>query len=778
MAETTDLSKEEKFTFQRMGGINQVLMHTDYDWRNLDKLDPKLWMAMSCPVAGLEFSHATLELLDADHDGRIRAQEVREAASWICERLVHPSILADSPTEIKLTDLRDDTDAGKGLISAFRIALEQCGKEQGSSLTDAEIAAVLEKASGYAFNGDGVITMESATQAAAANAALKAVPAFVKHGFAIVGAVKDASGLPGMDQKLADQLISRAKAVVDWRKKVSAVDLPLGEQTGEAWTLLQRLEPKLEDYFNRCQLAAYAPDAADDFAETALVRQIASTETNPAAAAIDHETLLSLPLAKIDSSCELDLRQGLNPAWAPDMEKFTQLLAPLLGSSAKLSLASWRAIWQKFAPFAAVLDAKPSYAAAPADATVLQLADLPPLAAAPACDALGRAWLASNPDEALFSLPDAELASIAGEKSAFSEVVQQDLAAPALASFQDLNKLALYCANLYTFLMNFLSFMDFYNPDKKAIFQTGTLYLNSCGCMLSVPVENIETHAVLAAPSHLCLIYCECSRTEDDGSLRNMTIASALTQGSLADLLDGRHGLFIDNDGLEWDTRIARIVHNPVSLREAVWSPYVRLANMASQQIQKFVSKKEEDASQKLTESATAVAQGAKPEKPAFDFAKGAGIFAALGVALSAVSAAFAYIANSLASLGWLWPLAIVLVLICISGPSVILAWLKLRKRSLGPLLDASGWAVNKGAPINLAMGTFLTSVGKLPPNASLDPHDPYSLPGKALARKWKTRFWLAVFLLILIAIGCFWLWCKFLGEPLWFFQLRAMLGI
>lgn len=56
------------------------------------------------------------------------------------------------------------------------------------------------------------------------------------------------------------------------------------------------------------------------------------------------------------------------------------------------------------------------------------------------------------------------------------------------------------------------------------------------------------------------------------------------------------------------------------------------------------------------------------------------------------LSAAFAYIANSLISLGWWWPMALVVLFICISGPSVILAWFKLRRRSLGPLLDASGW--------------------------------------------------------------------------------------
>ncbi len=71
-----------------------------------------------------------------------------------------------------------------------------------------------------------------------------------------------------------------------------------------------------------------------------------------------------------------------------------------------------------------------------------------------------------------------------------------------------------------------------------------------------------------------------------------------------------------------------------------------------------------------------------------------------------------------------------------------------------------------------------LTSVGKLPPNASCDPRDPYSLPGKMLRRKWKIRFWVTVFLLILACIGAFALYWYIFGEPVWVFDLRAKLGI
>ena len=312
--------------------------------------------------------------------------------------------------------------------------------------------------------------------------------------------------------------------------------------------------------------------------------------------------------------------------------------------------------------------------------------------------------------------------------------------------------------------------MDFYEPEKKAIFQAGTLYLDSRACGLCVPVGDLETHVRLAAQSHLCLIYCQCQRTEKDGSTATGTIAAALTVGDLVSLIDGRHGLFVDNDGKEWDTKIIRVVHNPISLREAAWAPYIRISNLISEQAQKFLASKEEavgKATGNAVATLTAPPKAGETKQP-FDFARGAGIFAAVSVAISVLSAAFAYIANSLASLGWWWPLALVGIIICISGPSVLIAWFKLRRRSLGPLLDASGWAVNQGAPINLVMGQSLTSIGKMPPNAVRDLDDPYSLPARLRKRQSKMKFWFWFILILALIIGGFVLYCNWLGIPEW----------
>ena len=85
-------------------------------------------------------------------------------------------------------------------------------------------------------------------------------------------------------------------------------------------------------------------------------------------------------------------------------------------------------------------------------------------------------------------------------------------------------------------------------------------------------------------------------------------------------------------------------------------------------------------------------------------------------------------------------------VVLLISGPSMLLAWLKLRNRNLGPLLDANGWAVNTRARINIPFGAALTGLATLPAGARRSLSDPYA----EKQTPWGT--WM--FLLIVVAIA------------------------
>ena len=99
-----------------------------------------------------------------------------------------------------------------------------------------------------------------------------------------------------------------------------------------------------------------------------------------------------------------------------------------------------------------------------------------------------------------------------------------------------------------------------------------------------------------------------------------------------------------------------------------------------------------------------------------------------IGLAMGALGTALAVVATGFLGLTPLQKaLAVIGALLVISGPSMLLAYMKLRQRNLGPLLEANGWAVNARVRINLPFGRSLTGVAALPPGAQRSLVDPYA---------------------------------------------------
>jgi hypothetical protein len=303
------------------------------------------------------------------------------------------------------------------------------------------------------------------------------------------------------------------------------------------------------------------------------------------------------------------------------------------------------------------------------------------------------------------------------------------------AGVRDLEKLACYCRDLLALANNFVAFKDFYARQGPATFQLGTLYIDGRACDLCVAVNDPAKHAALAALSGVYLIYLDCQR----GASR-MTVAAAMTAGDVSQLRVGRNGVFYDRKGQDWNATITKIVDSPISLRQAFWSPYQRIARAVSEQLQKVAASKAKAADDQLTlvaQSSTHKVLGAALDAkvpaaapPPFDVGKFAGIFAAIGLALGALGSALVATMTGLFALRW-WqiPLVVLGLLLLISLPSMVVAWFKLRARNLGPLLDANGWAVNARARINIPFGTSLTQLARLPANAERAIQDPYAEP-------------------------------------------------
>lgn len=157
--------------FFRAGGFDQVRIETAQDLLNLKALDHKLWVALSCPVKGVEFDARTLELVDADGDGHIRAPELLAAIAWAEERLSDPDALAEGLRGVPLGAIRED-----GAGAALRAVAGELAVEGMVSVEAASAAqALYADRAKAAWEASGVAAQPLGGATEAASAAVAAV---------------------------------------------------------------------------------------------------------------------------------------------------------------------------------------------------------------------------------------------------------------------------------------------------------------------------------------------------------------------------------------------------------------------------------------------------------------------------------------------------------------------------------------------------------------------------------------------------------------------------
>lgn len=684
-------SSTHPWRFFRAGGFDQVRLETGDDYAHLPQLDQKLWVALSCPTNGLELDPLTLQLLDRTHDGHIRAPDLIEAIEWLKLRLKTLEPLTCPDQAFPLEALRDDSDEGQRLFAAMQHILQQLNRQDVGTISLHDISDLSTRMAAMPFNGDGVLPPQSAQTPE--QAAL--IRLIITHS----GSTTDRSGETGITRQHASEFFSRLDHWHQWQHAPDTQPdlLPLGEQTATAYAVLSAVQDKIDDYFARCRLSAFDPRATahlkgSDEQLAALSQHLLHQEDSEMA---------QLPLAEITANPVLALHGTFNPAWHQRITQWVmQVVSPLFGPLDQFSQADWESLKSRFQPYATWQSQQPSPA------------------------------LPEELVEQLDSLVAPQL------RAALDELFSRDEAlAPEFAALDDVDRLLHYVRDLPTLAHNFVSFSDFYGGKQRAIFQAGTLYLDSRSCDLCLRISSTDKHAPLASMAGIYLAYCDCVRGDE-----KITIAAAFTAGDSDQLSVGRNGVFYDRQGRDWTATITRLVDHPISLRQAFWMPYKKGVRLIGEQLQKIAASKAKQVDEELSKQATTLAsktvtpptptpasKAATPGTP-FDVARFAGIFAAIGLAVGALGTAVASVITAFLALKlWQMPLAILGLLLMVSGPSVALAWFKLHNRNLGPLLDANGWAVNTRARINIPFGSALTQEATLPAGAERSLLDPYA---------------------------------------------------
>ncbi|MBP5548345.1 MAG: hypothetical protein J6X58_05620 [Bacteroidales bacterium] len=576
-----------------------------------------------------------------------------------------------------------------------------------------EVVAASKWLTGAIKNRDKILAGEDAIALAELNEA-------DENGAAILASARRLLAAKG-DNKEGISLADIATVKASFEEKVKAKDdataassdgRPYGDNTDDAIAAVNALREKVADFFMRCKLIAFDNDCTD--AVYVSVEKIqAISELNLAACA---DQIAAYPLARPNKEQRLSLVSGINPAWQSTFDKVkAAALSVEYPGTETINEAQWNAVVAKL---------------------------------------------------------DAYVSGLADDKTAKVENFDKEMAEED-ADIKLVTKFLLFYRDFYKLLKNYVVFSDFYTRDKSklAVFQCGQLFIDQRCCDLCIRVSDMSKHADMAGLSGMFLIYCHCT-SKVKGT--EMDIVAALTDGDVDDLRVGKNALFYDRSGQDWDATITKIVDNPISVRQAFLSPYKKLGKFISDKITKNAADKEAKQMEDLTAKADVAtdkiaakpADGAPAEPAAaekkmpFDIAKFAGIFAAIGLALGALGAALGMLGGFLFAKWYNAVLLIALIVIVISGPSMFLAWLKLRKRNLGPVLNANGWAINAQVRVNTRFGATLTSLAKYPMVTMPDPYADKKIPA------WKK--WL-VAIVVLGGIFCalyFTNTLKYVGLP------------
>ena len=704
-------NQKYKWEFENIGGTSRVRISKGEDIAHLAELDTKMWTVLSCPVKGLEIDEKSLAYMDWDADGKIRVNDIICISKWITLVLKNSDVILEGQDSIDIEQINTEVPEGVKLYNSAKQILQNLNKEEKTiSLAEtADIAAIFAKTR---FNGDGVIT-EASSDDEQEKAAITAA-------IAATGGTLDRSGAQGVNAEQIEAFYADLAAYEAWNGV--AVAPPFAEKTDEAIENYNALDAKIKDFFMRSKLASFSPDsvAALDV-QTARIEAISGENLQ-----CKQDEIAQYPIARITGKSEIDLTAPINPAWA---DKFNALMAIVISpDKTTLTESDWAEIGAQFASYTAWKNGK-------AGASVESLG----------LDSI-KALLEQNKKEALL------------------ELVAQDAALKEEAeNIEMVDKFLHILKDFYRLLRNFITFYDFYDKDKKvkAIFQSGTLIIDQRACNFCMKVSDMAKHSASATTSGMFLVYCDCTTK---GGTEKQQIVAAITVGEIGNLIVGKNALYYDNAGVEWDAVITKVVDNPISVSQAFWSPYRRMATTIENLINKSAAEKDAKMMSQATEKINAMptslpatpapaaegdaAKAATPTPP-FDIAKFAGIFAAIGMALGMIGTALTALAKGIFALTW-WQLLLsfAALLLIISGPAMVMAWMKLRRRNIAPLLNANGWAINANSKISIPFGATLTDIAKYP---KLRLKDPYSKPGMATWQKWLTAI---IFLAIIGAVA------------------------
>lgn len=652
-----------KIIFRNYGGSYQISIEKGEDLENIFKLDEAHWAATSVPIEILNCDKKFLEYLDTDRNKRIRTDEVKEGVSYILSLVKDPSII-DGNDELLLSDINTETEKGKLIKQTAEIILKNIGIEDKEKINLSYVRDLQNIMSKAGSNGDGVITPESAEK--------KDVSEVIKVIMQTIGTKMDASGQPGVDKEIVSTFFLQCQEYIEWAKQGEIPEgkdkteiMIFGNETPALYNILTRIREKIDQFFILSSLLKF-----DEKTEQLIkLNEEITGQIDIENKEILVEKLKKMPVAPLNKEMVLYLDKDINILFKKDVEEFKEkLFNKIYPDTDKLTQQQWEEIKNMFLNY--------------------------------------KLWFESKKGKKVEAIGKENILKYlsAGYREEIEKIIEKDIqVAPFIQSIKDLEKLILYKKYIIEFLNNFVSFSNVYNPEIISFYEAGVLVIDGRKINMNILVKDINKHKKIASMSNSFIMYLNITGKENNQI--QFQIAAPVTSGDSGRIRISKKGIFIDRNGNEWDAEVIDIVKNPVGLLEAVKAPFIKIGDNIKVQIEKITAAKQKKAEQALVSPSSA------------SFARD--LMVGGGVAVAAIGSSFAYITKVLSQIKIthiLMTIGIIGALILI--PSLIIGLLKLSRRDLSILFEASGCAINVKMRLGTKLGRILTYIPDFPENS------------------------------------------------------------
>lgn len=709
---------------RKIAGSQQLVVENATGLSTVLSLDPALWAVMGMPTDAVIFDDDFMNFIDSDHNKRIRPAELKAAIAWLLDTLRDYSGIDQHSDVLHLSALNPNSTDARDIASAITLMLNNLGKggETQISLTDIQNrnSMLLDSM----CNGDGVIPFEQFTEPALAD-----YVSAVKQFFDPSAVSMDATGHAGINRSMLEQFQPVLVHYMTWQQEGLRPDVtPFGPQSAKLYASYHAISSKLDDFFRFCGLMGASGTGAFASAQASL---------NVFDRNAMNSFLENAPISSPVSECILKTSQWINPLWESTLKDLMKIgfEVGLLAEPDTMSLNDWASIRKICSAYEQWLNRKPT--------SVFD--GMTP-------DALER-FQHNSCYESILKMIDEDLRA------------QREISA-----YDSLRKLVLYQKYMLDFVNNFVSLEKLFDPEVPSLIQPGKLILDSRHFSLVSKVPNLQQHKKIIERSDICVVYADLTSGQIEKQSK-MTIAAAITGGTMRNLFIGKSGVFIDNRGAEWDARIIDMIQQPVSLKEALQSPFYRFGEFVGRQVDRFLSSRSKEVESSLSaDKVMQTQQKTDPKNPPVNTPM---MLMGGGVGLAAIGSSFAFLVNSLKNTPLLSVLGVLFgIIFVLSAPMLLVAIIKLSSRSVSDFLSASGWAINPNMRLSHAMGLIFTQKPLFPLSIPVKRGDLVMTFSKTLQSYRTMEFWRRMIGLATAGVLCLAVWWFRMTIAQWIYSI------